>query len=158
MPYSAPRGSSMVAQDVSVVEAVRLSRMADSNRPTDKFPIGRLNYIGKHVYGYSGSQGVSNTLKTLFEDVSHNTKYIVAKIQFTYEGTNTTQDYKYEIFLNDMQVFEYIVGNSGVYTSPDNVVNLVIPPNTNIKLKAINLTDSSSLPQAVILVGEALNP
>lgn len=110
-----------------------------------------LTTIGDHCYAYSGLTQVNDNETTL---LLFNTgkKYIKAQIQFSY-ASNSNQDFTYAIYFNGVIIQQYNVGNSLIYTSPDNFVNVIIPPLTEVKLTSRNLTDASGLDQIVSLIG-----
>lgn len=110
----------------------------------------------KHAYAYSGVKSVDDNETTLLE-VSTNSEYINAHIQFNYVAS-ANQDFTYKIYFNDVIVQQYNVGNSVIYTSPDNFLYVVIPPFTDVKLTAQNISDSTQLNQIVSLTGKVGMP
>ena len=98
------RGSSEFSIDQSVEDKVRLQRIRDSNRPTDKFPIGRLNYYGDHCYAYSGS--IANTSGSAEADTTMmifvtGSEYIIGNFQLRHNH-KSGHDLYYTIKFNDI--------------------------------------------------------
>ena len=65
-----------------------------------------LNYIGNHVYLYSGEVNVDNSETTLFECDSGAGLYIMAKLQI-YNGTTSNEDMLYKVKLNNEIILQY---------------------------------------------------
>jgi hypothetical protein len=104
-----------------------------------------LNYIGDHVYLYSGTVGVINTETTLFDCSSGSNQYITAKLQI-FHGTTSNEDFTYKIKLNSEIILQY-TGNqasTSEYMSDEPII-LLIPPNSRVIATATN--DSSSTPR-----------
>jgi hypothetical protein len=111
-----------------------------------------LTTVGNHCYGYSGVFSVDDNEKTLLQ-FNTGKHYIKAQIQFNYVSS-ANQDYTYKVYFNGIIVQQYNVGNSVIYTSPDNFLNVIIPPLTEVKLASRNIIDSTALDQIVSLTGE----
>jgi len=109
--------------------------------------------IGDYVYLYSGVVGVTGTsaFTTLFE-ARTGSGVIVAKVQFGYVA-DAGDKIQYRISLNDLVVQSYSVSGSDRYTSPDNPINIILPPFTKLTLDAVNLGTTTSRDQCVSLVG-----
>jgi hypothetical protein len=118
-------------------------------------PVGTgsgINYIGDHVYGYSGIvTDIRNTETTMMEFTTAGHSYIVAKVQFSY-ATAATDDYQYRIYLDD-QVIQTYVNGSGTNQNGDDVMNIIIPAGSKVKFTAQNITDTSDQLQCVSIVG-----
>jgi len=114
-----------------------------------------LNYLGRHVYAYSGSVAVAGSDVNLI-DTTSGSGYIIAKIQMGYGQIDNPDDYEYEIKLNGIDIFAYVVAHSlsATASEPDNVINIIIPPYTHIQLVARNRNDDTSNPQFAILIGK----
>jgi len=113
-----------------------------------------LNYLGSHVYGYSGQISVDSTLVSLIDSIS-GTGYIVAKVQFNYGAIDDASDFEYVILFNEVKVFIYTVtgAHQSTASEPDNYINIIIPPFTRVQLGARRRTGSSAQPQFAILTG-----
>ena len=114
-----------------------------------------IRYIGSHCFGYSGILNVGDSAVELLSFQS-GAGYIVGKVQFYYPEAYT-EDYKYSILLNGDVVFAYIAAaNSGSDDSsePDNFINIVIPPQTQVSITAVNNTDTDVRTQGVAFTGE----
>jgi len=107
----------------------------------------------KRCYAFSGVISVNGTETQLME-FDTNTEYLDAIIQFNYVQA-VTEDYFYKIYFNDIIVQGYLATHSAQYTSPDNLIPIIIPPFTNVKLTAENVTDNNARNQLVSIKGDA---
>ena len=126
-----------------LVEAVAQARKESSRRPDLKFPTGRLNQIGKHVYAYSGTISINNETKTMLE-FQTGSQLIKAKFSF---GINLSAMYTskfigYIITLNDSIVMKSILDDNTQEGFDNDPCRLVLPPYTQVKIEAI--TDSAT--------------
>lgn len=110
-----------------------------------------FRYIDDYVYLYSGAITVTDIITNLFEARSGN-GFIVATVQFGYIS-DLGLKCGYRILLNDLVVQGYQVSGGDRYTSPDNPINLILPPFTKLTLDAANLASSADMDQAVSLTG-----
>ena len=108
---------------------------------------------GKRCYAYSGDIGVTNSEVVLLEATTTN-HVIKGKIQFSYNA-NASDNYKYKIYFNGVVVFGYFVGHGSAEGSgyPDTPVYVIIPPNTDLKVTAENISSGSDLAQNAVLTG-----
>jgi len=112
-----------------------------------------LRYIGEFVYGYSGRIAVSNS-EIVLMDFTTGSGLITAKVQFFYAvDASQTPNFAYTIKINGAVVSKYVVNGSSTYTSANNPVFLVIPPQSHIELIAQNVEDSSTLTQSALITG-----
>jgi len=113
-----------------------------------------LNFTpdNKHVYANSGLIAVNNVENTLLEILT-NTEYIVGRFNFFYASDNS-DNYLYSVYFNDVKILAYVVGDADNHFLPLDVP-LLIPPFTNVKFTADNISDSSSTTQAVTFIGQA---
>jgi hypothetical protein len=110
-----------------------------------------IRYIGNHCYAFSGTVGVPNVETDLINTVS-GSGYILCKIQFNHEESGSN-DYKYRIRLNGFVIQAYIVTGSIGASEADNFIPLLIPPFTELRCTAENVSGSSSYRQVVSLTG-----
>ena len=110
-----------------------------------------INYIGNHAYAHSGVIGVTDVENVMVKFVTSN-QYIRAIIQFNGGATGGGDDYAYRVKYDSQIVQEY-VSNSNTSESPNQKINLIIPPFTEVELTAANVTDTSSNDQIVSLSG-----
>jgi hypothetical protein len=94
-----------------------------------------LNYIGNHVYGYSGnfvSSGTDDTTYLEF-DVALN-QYIVGRFEFMYDESANI-DINFDVNFNDESIASFIIGNAGSAGTglQPAVVNVIIPGGTKVK-------------------------
>ena len=57
------------------------------------------------------------------------------------------------VYFNGIQVQGYRVGSANVYTSPDNLLPLIIPPYTEVEITIKDLTQASTIKNVVSLTG-----
>jgi len=115
-----------------------------------------LNYIGDHAYGISGLVSATNIETTLLEFYV-GSEYVVGTVQFMY-ATVSNDPFKYRIYFNDQVIAMYGVTMSGDYsqneTGPEHdVVRLVIPSYTKVKMTAENEGSSNGRDQCAICQG-----
>ena len=110
-----------------------------------------LNYIGKHAYAHSGVISVTNTELSMLQFSTGN-GYIRAIIQFNGGASGGGDNYAYRIKYDSQIVQEY-VSNSNTDDSPNQKLNLIIPPYTDVECTAQNVTDTSGNDQIVSLSG-----
>jgi len=114
-----------------------------------------LNFTpdNKRAYAFSGVKSINGTEATLLE-FETNTEYLDAIIQFNYVQA-VSENFFYRIYFNDTLVQGYLTGDSSIYTSPDNLIPIIIPPFTAVKLTAENVTDNNARVQLVSIKAEA---
>jgi hypothetical protein len=110
-----------------------------------------IRYIGRHCYAFSGNVGATNVETDLINTVT-GSGYILCKIQFNHEEAGT-HDYKYRIRLNGIIVQAYVVTGAIGASEADNFIPMLIPPFTELRCTAENVTSSSSYRQVVSLTG-----
>ena len=116
-------------------------------------PAQQLEITGDFIYGISGNVPTTNSETTLLETTTGNF-IIEGGAQFSYNA-NASDNYHYKIYFNNTEVFSYLVGHGSAEGSehPDNVIPLIIPPYTQIKITAENLSSGSSYDQMVMITG-----
>jgi hypothetical protein len=110
-----------------------------------------LNYIGNHAYASSGVVSVNNVESALLRFSTGN-EYIRAIIQFNGGASGGGDNYVYRVKY-DSQIIQEYVTNSNTDDSPNQKLNLIIPPYTNVECTAVNASDDSSNDQIVSLSG-----
>jgi hypothetical protein len=93
-----------------------------------------LNYIGDHVYLYSGIVGVASSETTIVTcDVAAN-QYIEAKLQI-FLSVATNEDFTYKIKINNEVVMQYTLQQTSteLYTS-DKPLYLILAPYTKLTI------------------------
>jgi len=124
-----------------------------------------LTTLGDHIFGYSGVIGVTNAEKTLILGNAEKTLilgntgkyYAVTEVQFL-SNMNSGDDYVAKIYLNNVATHEFII--SATHDSAPYgyfPINVIIPPNTQIKITLDNVTDTSSNNWDVQLTGRIYN-
>ena len=110
-----------------------------------------LNYIGDHCYASSGIVSVNNVESELLKFSTGN-EYIRAIIQFNGGASGGGDNYAYRVKYDSQIVQEYVTNNN-TDDAPNQKLNLIIPPYTNVECTAQNVTDTSGNDQIVSLSG-----
>jgi len=109
-----------------------------------------LNYVGNHVYAYSGVVACTSAGTVLLTFRSPESGYLVCELLLNY-AVDQTDDFTYSIAMNGSIVQQW--QNTGGMTpnQPQNVVPLIIPPGTEIVVTATSA--SSTRDQAASITG-----
>lgn len=110
-----------------------------------------VRYISDWAYAFSGLVGVDDNETALLEFTS-GSGLIVGNIQCNLVA-DTADDQKYTIYINDIAIMGYITLGAQQSTDSNNVMQILIPPQSLFKVTAINATDSSTNNNAASLVG-----
>jgi len=110
-----------------------------------------LRYVGNWAYGYSGDTTVGSSNVNLLEFTS-GSGILIAEFQFSSSQMHT-DNFQYQIRLNDLTVFSYIVTDAIQYTDPDIPIRVIIPPFTPVKAMAKNISSGTTYSQNVALTG-----
>jgi len=113
-----------------------------------------LSFVEDRVYGYSGSIAVDATQKDLL-NFTTGAKALSCKVQFNYVQV-TSESYTYRIYFNDTLIQAYTVRHAEEETSPDNLLLIIIPPLTRVRLTAQNGDDNNARRQIVSITGKVL--
>ena len=152
----------MVAQDVSVNEAVRLSRIASSNRPESLSPTGRLNQGGDgHVFAYSGNYDIAsgdNTEHVLL-DIKTDTDFIKAETTF-WRRSWEDDDILFRIYFGRVNDASSNMIYAGIHRSSEpqyqHETLLIFPPHTRIIMTADKQATSYDSKVGCNVVGEVI--
>ena len=111
-----------------------------------------LRYIGEHFFSYSGPVAVADSEVVLLEG-SSGSGYVVG-VWSTYYNTTTTDDYKFRLYFNE-QVVAVIQWDQSEHPQGRNlnVSDILIPPQTIVKLTAENVADNTSNEVMASMVG-----
>jgi len=90
-----------------------------------------LNYVGNHVYAYSGPVDVPTSETTLIDFVTGN-NYIVAKFQPAFIS-NTSDDTQFDVKING-ELITRIHITSATATTPYEEIELIIGANTRVEI------------------------
>ena len=110
-----------------------------------------LNYIGKHVYAYSGIITVDNVTTPMLSFTT-GSGYIVAKIQVD-NSSGSNDDIKYIVKFNGETVSSWYWSTAGNHNEPMNPVFVIMPANTIVTISATNLSGSSQRNHSAIVTG-----
>ena len=110
-----------------------------------------IRYIGKHCYAYSGLVGCTN-VETDLLNTTTGAGYILCNIQFNYV-TDSGNNFNYKVYLNDIVVQAYFLTSAEAYTEPDNLIPLLIPPQSTLRCTAQNASTSAEIEIITSLTG-----
>ena len=112
-----------------------------------------INYIGNHAYAYSGVIGATSS-GTTFLKFTTGTEYIVGTIQANYT-TQNADDMTYDLIFDGQVVQRWFhagaTGVSDVGSEPQNAIDIVIPPFTQVEFKITSA--ASTREQTVSIAG-----
>jgi len=106
--------------------------MARKQIATFLAPNKGLSIVGNHAYSYSGVVGITDSETTMNEFTTGN-YYLKGTIQISYLEL-TSIDINYRIYLNGLVVQGYLAYETAGASEPDNLIPLIIPPNTSCKI------------------------
>jgi len=112
-----------------------------------------LNYVGDHVFAYSGVRATSNTDVNLLSFTS-GSKIIKADVFFGYLD-NDNKSFEYKILFNSVLVSGWVTGGAGNQANADisPIIPIVIPPYTEVLITAKNISSPDSVDQCATLTG-----
>lgn len=110
-----------------------------------------LTVIGEHCYAYSGLVEVDNNEKEclLFQTGK---EYVVGDAQICYFQSNETDNIKFMITFNNIEVQTVQITDATAYT-PYEKIRLIIPPLTLVKITALNISGAGTRDVGVSLTG-----
>jgi len=113
-----------------------------------------LNFIGRHVYGYSGTITYDNNF-TVGLDHSTGSEYVKCRVYWSFSEAGS-DNVEMQIFMNDVLIFASEALNL-VSTEPYSItyVDLLIPSFTRIKIGCLNASDSTTHPAQITLTGKS---
>ena len=109
-----------------------------------------IELVGDHAYAYSGVQVVTDVEASLIEAQTGNF-YFVGKVTFSYPEYNG-DNYRYRIYLNDVQIWGIEVGG-GTDANLIDPVDIIVPSYTNLKITADNAADPTPVNQVALMSG-----
>jgi len=112
-----------------------------------------LNVIGDHAYGFSGILDIGGTETDMLSFRTGNF-YLVGTVQFNYMEINGYH-FRYKFYVNDIAVEGFVnaSGSSGTPQPPTTIIPIIIPPYTEVKCTAENLTDATLQNQVCSITG-----
>ena len=127
--------------------------MAKKRIATFLAPNKGLSVAGDHAYAYSGAIALDNTTNenTYLLFTIGNYYFVGTMLANNLDEGDASDDMVYAIYFNGQQVQGYRAYHP--YTEPDNVVPLIIPPNTEVKITCRDLTQASTIKNIVSLAG-----
>ena len=114
-----------------------------------------LNYVGIHCFAYSGEISVNNSEVTLLEFTTSN-DVIFGECQNGFVA-DSGDNMLFKLYLNGIIVFGYAAPSASETSTPYGNYEIVLPPNTNVKMTAENVGSSSSRPIVGKFVGRIVS-
>jgi len=130
--------------------------MAKKQIATFLAPNKGLSIVGDHAYGYSGVLDISTEIDML--SFTTGNFVFVGTIQFNAMEISG-EDFLYQFYLNNI-VVQGFVDNDGAYAvprPPTTFINVIIPPNTQVRATAQNQSDSAQRRQVCNITGRIYN-
>lgn len=115
-------------------------------------PALALEYIGNHVYGLSGAVSVGQSDTTMLSFKSAESSYMIVNLQINY-AADQSENAEYKVSFNGAQVQGWIVPGGTQSPAPEQPLELVIPPSTEVVVEAILLSGGSTRTHYASLVG-----
>jgi len=115
-------------------------------------PAETLEITGDFCYAYSGEVDINNVEASLLEFRTGNFTAVM-DLQFNYSGASSSDDYIYKTYLNDRVVQAYIMTNSDQYGYQNTIVQIIVPPYTQVKCTADNQSSGTARPQICSVTG-----
>jgi len=114
-----------------------------------------LSVLGEHAYAYSGVVSVGNSETDMLNFQSEN-NYMVCSWFANFNQLTSdpiaTEDFRFILYLNGLQIAMMETADSQSATRAT-VQDIIIPPNTNVKVTARNYTGSVTEPCGVVITG-----
>lgn len=114
-----------------------------------------LNYVGIHCFAYSGEVSVNNSEVTLLEFTTSN-DVIKGQCQNGFPS-DSGDNMLFKLYLNGIIVFGYVAPSASETSTPWGYYDIVLPPNTNVKMTAENVGSSSTRPIAGKFIGRIVS-
>jgi len=111
-----------------------------------------ISYVGDCAYAYSGVVSVNQNENEMV--VFQSPKgYIKASTMFNYISSAGTELYAFRIYFNGVQIQGTIQGRHDYESKFESDLKLIIPPLTEVKLTAQNVSNTESHDMIVSLTG-----
>ena len=109
-----------------------------------------LNYIGNHVYAHSGSINVNNIDTTLLDFTIAGNQYITAKITIGSKAGHG-DDMNMQILINGELIYSSYEALVSMPTQ--NPLNILLPPESRIVVKARNVGSATDRAMECVILG-----
>ena len=113
-----------------------------------------LNYIGNHVYGYSGVIAVGQPEVALIDTEIMGTGYTILTCNF---GTSSisSRSMQWNIYIDEQKVFSYVTEShqANAPVNPQNEITILVPGYAKFKIATVNLDDANTESQSVLVTG-----
>jgi len=124
--------------------------MAKKQIATFLGPNKGISIVGTHAYSYSGVVSVNDTEASLIETTTGK-YYLVGQISFGYPDFSN-DNFRYRIYMNGQQLWgiEVLSGADANLIDP---IDIVVPPNTTIRITADNVSSGNAVNQVATMLG-----
>ena len=112
--------------------------------------VGTLQFTpdNKKCFAYSGLTDVDNNVTTLL-NFTTTSEYLIGNIQNFYAGVSTgsqpNPNVQFQIKFNDTVIASYVTFDSATDNAVKNLIELVIPPFTNVIVTGINAETTATI-------------
>jgi len=129
--------------------------MAKKRIATFLGPNKGITIIGQHAYGYSGAVPVANSETILIDHMTGDT-YIVGNwtghFNQATDAAVENEDYRFVLYLNGIQIMAIVASDSSSQNR-NNYRDLIIPPNTNVKITCQNYEGTTTNNLGATIIG-----
>jgi len=103
-------------------------------------------------YAFSGKVACDDT-QTILLNFLTGSGVIIARLDFG-TGSVSNRDMMWQVFLDDIEVYSYVSsGTNQAGANPQNTIDIILPPFTQVKVTSENQSDDNSENQYCILTG-----
>jgi hypothetical protein len=116
--------------------------------------VGSLQFTpdNKYCFGYTGKKTIDDNVTTILEFTTAS-EYILGKYFTCYFENNIGQNYDFTLLLDDVQI-DQITRNDNFADEKNSNFEFIIPPFTNVKFTAQNVSDTSTRSVGVVFTGK----
>jgi len=117
--------------------------------------VGSLQFTpdNKYAYAYSGQNDLVDNNETTMLEFKTDSEYIEGTVQFNMVQ-DTADDMFYRIRINDVVVMGYLTIGAQQGTDANNVIPIIIPPFSNVKLSGQNVSTTGTRSNICSMVGK----
>jgi hypothetical protein len=105
-----------------------------------------INYIGDHVYGFSGQvTSGDGTTVTMLDFTTAAGSYIVGTVQFGFGGAKSNDDERGELLI-DGQISASMLFNNNYERAELNDFQVILPPSSRIQVRIVKVSGVADVP------------
>ena len=132
--------------------------MAKKQIATFLGPNKGLSIVGSHSYAYSGVVNIGNSETDMLDFQSeHNYMVCTWYAHFNQPTADpvASEDFRFILYLNGNQIA--MTESPDSHTGRSKLQDIIIPPNTNVKVTGRNYSGSTTEPCGVVITGKIHN-